>query len=124
MRSKHEILLSQWKYVLIMLFETRKLGAKPCSTPMAHNVKLTKKGELLEDPERYRRLVRKLNYFAISCPDIADSISVLSQYISSPTLGHWAAVDHILCYLKEASRRGILYKKHGHTRIECFLDED
>ena len=35
MRSKQKILLSQWKYVLDMLFETGKLGAKPCSTPMA-----------------------------------------------------------------------------------------
>ena len=26
--------------------------------------------------------------------------------------------------MKEASRRGILYKKHGHTRIECFSDVD
>ena len=31
-------------------------------------------------------------------------------------------MEHILCYLKEAPRRGILYKKHGHTIIECFLD--
>ena len=44
--------------------------------------------------------------------------------MSSPTISHWAAVEHILCYLKEAPRRGILYKKHGHTRIECFSDAD
>ena len=29
---------------------------------------------------------------------------------------------HILCYLKEAPRREILYKKNGHNRIECFSD--
>ena len=44
--------------------------------------------------------------------------------MSSPTISHWAAVEHILCYLKEAPGRGILYKKHGHTRIECFSDSD
>ena len=32
-----------------LLFETRKLGAKPCSTPMAPNVQFTKKGELFKD---------------------------------------------------------------------------
>ena len=42
--------------------------------------------------------------------------------MSSPTINHSAAVEHILCYLKEALGRGILYKKHGHTRIEYFLD--
>ena len=35
MRSKHGIFLSQRKYVLDLLFETGKLGAKPCSSPMA-----------------------------------------------------------------------------------------
>ena len=44
MRSKHGILLSQWIYVLNMLFETRKLGTKPSSTPVAPNVQLTKQG--------------------------------------------------------------------------------
>ena len=118
MRSKQGILLSQRKYVLDMLSKTRKWGVKPCSTPMAPNVQLTKEGELFEDLERYIRLVGKLNYLTITRPDIAYSLSVLSQYMSSPTISHWAAVEHILCYLKEAPRREILYKKHGHTRIE------
>ena len=38
MRSKKGILLSQRKYVLDMLSEKGKLGAKPCSTLMAPNV--------------------------------------------------------------------------------------
>ena len=120
MRSKQRIMLSQRKYVLDMLSETGKLGAKPCSTLMAPNVQLTKEGELFEDPKRYRRLVGKLNYLTVTRPDIAYSVSVLSQYMSSPTINHWAAVKHILCYLKEAPRRGILHKKHGNTRIKCF----
>ena len=38
MRNKQEILLSQRKYVLDLLSETGKLGAKPCSTPMTPNL--------------------------------------------------------------------------------------
>ena len=110
MRSNQGILLSQRKYVLDMLFETGKLCAKLCSTPMAPNVQLTNEGELVEDPERYRRLVEKLNYLIVTRSDIACSVSVLSQYMSSPTVNHWATVEHILCYLKEAPRRGILYR--------------
>ena len=34
--------------------------------------------------------------------------------MSSSTVSHWTAVEHIICYLKEASGRGILYKTHGH----------
>ena len=124
MRNKQGILLSQWKYVLDLLSKTGKLCAKLCSTPMTPNVKITKEGDLFKDPKRYRRLVGKLNYLTVTRPDIAYSVSVLSQYMSSPTVSHWAAVDHILCYLKEALRRGILYKKYEHTRIECFSDAD
>ena len=117
-------MLSQRKYVLDMLSKIGKLGAKPCSTPMAPNVQLTKEGELFEDPKSYRRPIEKLNFFTVTCPDITYSVSVLSQYMSSPTISHWAVVEHILCYLKEALGRGILYKNHGHTRIECFSDAD
>ena len=44
--------------------------------------------------------------------------------MSSPTISHYVAVEHILCYLKEAFGRRILYKKHGHTIIEYFFDAD
>ena len=69
-------------------------------------------------------MVGKLNYLTVTRSDIAYSISVLSKYMSSPTISHWAVVKHILSYLKEASGRGILYKKHGHTKIECFSKAD
>ena len=124
MRSKHGILLSQRKYVLDLLSETGKLGAKPCSSPMAPGLHLTREGELFEDLERYRRLVGELNYLIVTRPDIAHSVSVVSQYMSSPTIDNWAAIEHILCYLKGAPGRGILYSNHGHNRVECFTDTD
>ena len=81
-------MLSQWKYVFDMLSETGKLGAIPCSTPMATIVQLTKEGELFEDLERYRKLVGKLNYITVTRPNIAYSVSVLSHCMSSPTVSH------------------------------------
>ena len=35
---------------------------KSCQSLMAQSLHLTREGELFEDPERYRRLVGKLNY--------------------------------------------------------------
>ena len=52
MRSKHEISLSKRKYVFDLLFKIEKLGANPCSSPMAPGVHLTREDELFEDPER------------------------------------------------------------------------
>ena len=124
MRSKHGIFLSQRKYVLDLLSETGKLGAKPCSSPMAPGVHLTREGELFEDPERYRKLVGKLNYLTVTRPNIAHSVSVVSQYMSFPTVNNWAVVQHILCYLKGAPGRGILYSNHRHNRVKCFTNVD
>ena len=47
MWSKHGIFLSQRKYVLDLLSETGKLGVKPCSSPMAPGIHLTREGKLL-----------------------------------------------------------------------------
>jgi len=123
-RSKKDIFLSQRKYVFDLLTETGKLGAKPYSVLMISNSQLIKYGELFEDPEKYRRLVGKLNYLIVTHPGIAYSISVVSRFMSSPTANHWAALEHILYYLKGALVRGILYENHGHTHIEFFSDVD
>ena len=88
MKSNQGIILSQHKYVLDLLSKTRKLVVKPCSTPITPNAQITKEGDLFEDPERYRRLVRKFNYFTVTCPDISYLVSVLSQYMSFPTINH------------------------------------
>ena len=93
MRSKREIFLSQRKYVLDLLSEIGKLATKPCQFPMAQSLHLTREGELFEDLERYRRLVGKLNYLAVTRHDIAYFVSVVSQYMFSPTIDHWAAVE-------------------------------
>ena len=88
MRSKRGIFLSQMKYMFDLLFETEKLGVKPCSSPMVPGVHLTREGETFENSEIYRRLIGKLNYLTVTHPNIAHSVSVISQYMSS------AAVDH------------------------------
>ena len=122
MQSKHEIFFSQRKYVFDLLFATGKLGVKPYNSSMVPDVHLTREGETFEDPKRYRKLVGKLNYLTVTCPNIVHSISVVSQYMSSPTVDHWVAVKQILCYLKGAPGRSILYSNHRHNRLECFTD--
>ena len=88
MRRKHGIVLSQRKYVLDLLSKTEKLAAKPCHSPMAQNLHLTREGGLFEDPKRYRRLVGKRNHCTITRPDIAYFVSVVSQYMSSSIVDH------------------------------------
>ena len=83
-RSKEGINLSQRKYVLDILEETGLLGSKLMETPTDPNVKLYEdQGELLSNPERYRRLVGKLNYLTITRPDISFAPSTLGDNYSN-----------------------------------------
>ena len=72
-----------------LLSEIGKLGAKPCSSPMVLGLYLTREGETFEDPKKYRSIVGKLNCLIVTRPDITHSISVVSQYMSVPTVDHW-----------------------------------
>ncbi|RVX16304.1 Retrovirus-related Pol polyprotein from transposon RE1 [Vitis vinifera] len=124
-RSKKGMFLSQRKYVLDLLEEIGKIEAKPCTTPMVPNVQLMPDdGDPFYNHEKYRRVVRKLNYLTVTRPNIAYAVSVVSQFTSTPIVKHLVALEQILCYLKKALGLGILYSSQGHTRIECFSDAD
>ena len=64
--------------MLDLLFDTGKLGVKPCSSPMVPSVHLTREDGTFEDPERYIRLVGKQNYLTVTRLDIVHSVSVVS----------------------------------------------
>ncbi|GAV58961.1 LOW QUALITY PROTEIN: Pkinase domain-containing protein/LRR_1 domain-containing protein/RVT_2 domain-containing protein/LRR_8 domain-containing protein, partial [Cephalotus follicularis] len=124
--SHKGISLSQRKYIIDLLEEIGMLGSKPVDTPMDPNVKLTvEDGEPLNDPEKYRRLVGKLNYLIVTRPDIAFSVSmVISQFMSAPCTTHWQAVLHIVRYLKGAPSRGLIFRDRGHLHIAGYSDPD
>ncbi|KAJ9542741.1 LOW QUALITY PROTEIN: hypothetical protein OSB04_029247 [Centaurea solstitialis] len=124
-RTHKGICLSQRKYCLDILKDSGMIDTKPCEAPMIPNVKLkADDGDPLENPEKYRRVVGRLNYLTITRPDIAFPVSVVSQFMSSPRTTHWDAVCHILKYLKGAPGYGIKYQNHGHHDIEGFTDAD
>ena len=73
--QKHDLLLSQSKYVLDLLEDVGLLGCKPASTPMEANVDLWRDDTLLlDDAGRYRRLIGKLIYLTVTRPDITFSV--------------------------------------------------
>ncbi|CAL8996549.1 unnamed protein product [Prunus brigantina] len=79
-RSTNGIFLSQRKYVLDLLTETRMLGCKPANTPIEMNHKLCE--DMDQEPtnkEQYQRLVGRLIYLAHTRPDIAYAVSMVSH---------------------------------------------
>jgi len=124
-QSRSGIVISQRKYALDILEETGMMGCRPIDTPMDPNVKLLPgQGEPLSNPERYRRLVGKLNYLTVTRPDISFPVSVVSQFMTSPCDSHWEAVVRILRYIKSAPGKGLLFEDQGHEHIIGYTDAD
>jgi len=83
--QKHSVLLSQRKYALDLLEKAGLLGCKPATTPMEANADLWfDDSHTLDDPGRYRRLIRKLIYFTVTRLDITFSIRVLNRSCINP----------------------------------------
>ncbi|KAM2020888.1 hypothetical protein ACFX16_042974 [Malus domestica] len=124
-RSRDGIYLSQRKYVLDLLSETGMLACKPAETPIVRNYHLAVyPDQVPANRERYQRLVGRLIYLSLTRPDITYAISVVSQFMHSPSEDHMAAVMRILSYLKGAPGKGLIFRKHGHLEIKGYTDAD
>ena len=125
LRSKHGIFLSQRKYTLDLLKEVGMLACKPVDTPAAENVKLgIFPDQVPANKEQYQRLVGRLMYLARTRPDLAYSLSVVSQYMHSPSEEHMKAVFRILQYLKSSPGKGIMFTKGASLFVEGYTDAD
>ncbi|KAK4406558.1 Retrovirus-related Pol polyprotein from transposon RE2 [Sesamum angolense] len=123
--SKHGVSLSQRKYACDLLQEAGLLGTKPVDTPMDSNPDFwNDDGNYLEDKTKYRRLVGKLIYLTVTRPDISFAVGLVSQFMDKPRSVHWEAALRILKYIKTSPGKGLLFKRHGHVKIEAYADAD
>ena len=76
------------------------------------------------DKGRYQRLVGKLIYLSHTCPDVAYAVSVVSQFMHQPSKDHMEAVTRILRYLKSSPRKGLMFSKNNHLRVNGYTDAD
>ncbi|KAM1758638.1 hypothetical protein ACFX11_007747 [Malus domestica] len=124
-RSQQGIFLSQWKYVLDILIETRMLASKPADTQIELNHKLGEyPDQIPTNKERYQRIVGKLIYLAHTRPDIVYAVSMVSQFMHAPSETHMDAVNRILRYLKSAPGKGLMFSKHDHLDVKGYTDAD
>jgi len=91
-RGPHGLFLYQRKYALEIVQESGLLGSKPTTFPMEENHKLAlAKGNVLDDPSRYRRLVGCLIYLTITRPELCHVVHILSQFMQAPREEHMDA---------------------------------
>ncbi|XP_025692522.1 uncharacterized mitochondrial protein AtMg00810-like [Arachis hypogaea] len=76
------------------------------------------------DKGRYQRLVGRLIYLSHTRLDIAFAVSMVSQFMHSPSREHMDAVFRILRYLKGSPGKELLYKNYGHLQVEAYTDAD
>lgn len=124
-RSNKGIFLSQRKYVLDLLSEVGLLDCKPADTPIIQNHKLGEYPyQVPTNKERYQRLVGKLIYLSHTRPDIAYAVSMVSQFMHTPSEEHMNDVVRILHYLKSAPGKGLMFTKNNNLNIEGYTNAD
>ncbi|XP_019052804.1 PREDICTED: uncharacterized protein LOC109114515 [Nelumbo nucifera] len=119
------IFLSQRKYALDIISKCGFLGAKPTSVPIEQNHHLAlAKGTLMENPNRYRRLVGRLIYLTITRPELCYCIHILAQFMQSPRQEHWDAALRVVRYMKGYPGQGLLFCSDSDLRLYAYCDSD
>lgn len=120
------IFIHQENYCKKVLDCFKMSTANPVCVPIEKDLLSQEPSENLSEEVPYRKAVGSLMYLGmVTRPDIAFSISVLSQVLDKPTKRHWCLVKKVLKYLKGTSRWGILYKSNSNCKLlEAFSDSD
>ena len=117
--------LSQAKYASNLLFKASLTDSKIVSTPLKLNGKLNATdGELLPDATLYRQLVGSLIYLTITRPDLTYVVHLISQFMSAPRSTHYAAVLHILRYIKGTLFHGLHFSAQFSLELCAYADAD
>jgi hypothetical protein len=121
------ITLCQSSYAAKILEVAGMRNCNSCDTPMECQLKLSKlkDGEVL-DPTGYRSVIGSLRYIVNTGPDLAFSVGVVSRYMEAPGKEHWAAVKHILRYLKGTMGYGCKYQRGAELKpiLIGYIDSD
>jgi hypothetical protein len=74
----------------------------------------------------YRSIGGGLRYLTHIWPDILFTIGYLSRFMEDPREDHWAAVKHLLRYVKGTIDRGVFFPKTdgAELRLKVFSDAD
>ena len=124
-RNPEGIFLCQRKYALDILSEAGLLGAKPANVPLEQQHKLAMAdGQLLDDPEPYRRLIGRLIYLCFTRPELSYWVHILSQFMQQPKAAHWDAALKVVRYLKGNPRQGIFLCSDSDLQLYGWCDSD
>jgi len=102
-------------------------SSRPVSTPLNKGIKLRKgtPEQQIGDPTYYQPIIGSLIYAVIGTrPNLAHTISLLSQFNSCPDETHLTAVKHVLRYLNGTKDWTLFYPANEKLYLEGFADAD
>ena len=122
------IKMNQTKLIEQILNKFQMINCKPKSTPcdLAANKLSENDSKLLDDVKLYQSMVGSLIYI-MSCtrPDICYSVTMLSQYLTKPTMAHLNCAKHVLKYLSDTKDRSLVFERsHSGLKIVGHCDSD
>ena len=117
--------LSQAKYASDLLSCAGLTDTKVVSTPLEMNARLTPlDGTPLSDATLYHQLIDSLVYLTVTRPDIAYTVHLVSQFLAAPHSTHYAAVIHILRYIKGIMFHSLHFSAHSTLDLCAYSDAD
>ncbi|KAL0433957.1 UNVERIFIED_CONTAM: Retrovirus-related Pol polyprotein from transposon RE1 [Sesamum latifolium] len=124
-RSNEGVTVTQAKYIRDLLLDTGMAQAKAASTPLPTGIKFSADtGDLLSNPEAYRRLIGRILYLGFTRPDISHAAQQLSQFLQHPCRQHWDAAHHLLRYLKGTPNTGLFFPAGAVAELVAYSDAD
>lgn len=107
-----KLIANQSKYIDDVLKKFYMTDCKPIGTPMDPKVKLNEPtlNETVNKP--YQSLIGSLMFLAVGTrPDIAYSVSYLSQFNDRHSEEHWKAAKRVLRYLQGTKDKSLVFEK-------------
>ena len=123
--SQNGVILSQHKYILDLLAETRFTDCQPTKTPITVNHKLNlNNDEQQTKTGNYRRLVGRLINLVHTRLNISFAVNILNQCLHSPRISHLQATHRVLRYLKGTTRLGLHFKRPSMICLDAYTDSN
>jgi hypothetical protein len=117
--------LSYGKYVSDLLSCVGLTDTKVVSRPLEMNACLTSLDDTsLSDTTLYRQLIGSLVYLTVTYLDIAHAVHLMSQFLDAPHSTHYAAVLHILRYIKGTMFHELHFLAHSTLNLCAYSDAD
>lgn len=124
-KESGKTIITQSKYAKTILERFHMFECKPMSIPLEQNAKLYgDDGSKEVNGILYHQLVGTSNYLTTTRPDIAYSVSVLSQFMAKPCESYWKAKKKVLRYLNGELFFCILYIDESDVELVVFSDSD